>query len=271
MKKLTTIREDIKQVFSDLIFVEETHTYSLKSDPTVKFKSATGVIKNYVKEFNPYLVSEEKAKNNLKKNPNDPRDGSFYRKRWKLQEQEALARGNRVHYYAECYPFLEEPYCNKEKGVYEFFNNFLPPHIHVLLIEIRMFDSSIGLAGTADLLLYDESKDKIIIADWKTNRNLFEYYGNLDGAFSKYQATSYYKYSIQLSIYKYLIEKHTQYKVSEGWIMWLIDGPQKRSTNEKRIIPMYKGDMVKIYKVKDFSKTIGKELERSNVKLGKLW
>lgn len=271
--KIEQIQNILQQTFSDLVFIEETHTYSLKSDTSYKFKnSATGFIKNYVKPFDFWAVSNDKGMANLNKNPDDLRSPDFYRKRWKLQEQEALARGNRVHYYAECYPNFDEPYCDKERGVLEFYQKFLPSHIHVLFQEFRMYDKDLGIAGTADVLLYDELSNSIVIADWKTNnKNLFEYYDNMTGVFSNQPATNYTKYSIQLSIYKYLIEKHTNLKVSTGYIVWLNNQDKFTSKKSTKVKSLYKSKTVKIYAMKDFTEQVSSEFKTINFKTTNLW
>ena len=78
------------------------------------------------------------------------------------------------------------------------------------------------MAGTADIILYNTKTNKFIIADYKTNIDLFKNYkgkkmlipfqDKLDMPFSKYE--------LQLSFYQNLFEQ-CGYEVEDRKIIWL--------------------------------------------------
>ena len=56
--------------------------------------------------------------------------------------------------------------------------------------------------GTADIILYNTKTNKYIIADYKTNEDLFKNFKGkkLNGVFSKHLENGYNKYQIQFSL-----------------------------------------------------------------------
>jgi len=85
----------------------------------------------------------------------------------------------------------------------------MPSHYKPLKMEQRMYHYRYLFGGTADIILYNEKTGKIVLADYKTNKNLFNNFAGkkmlkewsflLDQAFSHY--------IIQLNIYKILLEQ----------------------------------------------------------------
>ena len=104
-------------------------------------------------------------------------------------------------------------------------DKFIKDHRHLISIgsEIVVGSSEIGLAGTFDNLSYDTTKNKFIIIDYKTDKKLE--YSNRYKKFLKplnhLEDCEYNKYSLQLSIYKYIIEKHTSLQIEDLIIVWL--------------------------------------------------
>lgn len=89
----------------------------------------------------------------------------------------------------------------------------------VIAIELRMFSLVYGLAGTTDILLFDKLTNKIIIADYKTNKNLYRKYGNMFFPFDDFENNKLSHYTIQLNIYQMMLEE-AGFEVSERWVIW---------------------------------------------------
>ena len=78
-------------------------------------------------------------------------------------------------------------------------------------------------AGTADLILLNTKTEKLVLADWKTNKDLFKNFKNkkLLPPFKTLLDNPLNRYKIQLNHYKMLIEDMTDLQVEDMWILWL--------------------------------------------------
>ena len=111
--------------------------------------------------------------------------------------------------------------CGQERAVIKFWND-LPEHVVPLILELQMYHKQYMYAGTADVPLYNKKTKTVIIADYKTNKDLFKNFRGkkllhpftdlLDNPFNKYQ--------IQLSYYQLLFEQ-VGLNVSSRKIIWL--------------------------------------------------
>lgn len=205
---------DIKDYFKDLVFNEEKHIYTVEGR---QLPSVSKLIEKFTIKFDEHTVSLEVSE----------RTGATQAEilaEWEATRIEACDRGHRVHLFGELYPFNRslKPTCKQEEAVVKFWDS-LPEHIVPVFVEIRMYHKILGFAGTSDILLYDKIRETFIIADYKTNKDLFKNFKKktllypfnhlLDSPFNKYQ--------IQLSLYQILFEQ-TGHKVSSRKIIWLL-------------------------------------------------
>jgi hypothetical protein len=256
------VKEDLIKRFRKLHFDEDSHTYTINGKVLT---STTTYIDKFSQEFNSYYASENKARKIIQANPNDKRTAQYYRKRWDYINKEATNMGSRIHMFAECYPNFDEPICNGEQGVMDFFN-WIPEHYQLLFLEFRLYDESTLRAGTIDGLLLNTKTNKLVIFDFKTNkRNILEYYTGkkLKDPFGDLYSTNLNKYSLQLSDYMWMIEKNTNYKVEERWIIWLKEGSPDKKCRDRgdaykidKVKPSYNRKFFKLFKVRDYSKQL---------------
>ena len=79
-----------------------------------------------------------------------------------------------------------------------------------LYSELIVWNRKFSIAGQVDFITYNFADDSIDLWDWKTSKTItdenvcFNSYGF--GALSKLPATNFYKYTLQLSIYKQILE-----------------------------------------------------------------
>lgn len=259
---LEKIKDDLSSKFRGLAFDEESHTYTLNGK---QLTSATTYLKRFTDTFNAFHASEAKGKKILSENADDKRTGQYYRKRWNYIKDEATIMGSRIHLYAECYPYFDDPIDWREQAVLDFYK-WLPDNYVQLFAEFRVYDEDTLHAGTIDGILYNKKTGNLVIIDWKTNsRHINEVYKNknLKGSFSKLKDTSLNKYSIQLSDYANIIQKNTDYKVEERWVVWIRQGDvsvKDADRSDDYSIINIKCDLdktnFKLYKVKDYTKDI---------------
>jgi ATP-dependent exoDNAse (exonuclease V) beta subunit len=96
-----------------------------------------------------------------------------------------------------------------------FYNEFIKIYTPITT-EFIVGDTDLKIAGTFDLLAYNNETNEIELWDYKTDKEIkfSSEYGNKLDVFN-IDDCEYNKYSLQLSIYKYLIEKNTNLKISK--------------------------------------------------------
>jgi len=259
-----SVRKEILSCFNGLLFEEESHTYTLKSKTLL---SVTTSLHEFTEPFQQYVISSAMGRNAESTELGKTRDKDYYIRRWRFIREQASNSGSRVHEYLEYnYPdFKEMPRCKQEEGGKSFLLG-LDPKYKVLFAELKMYDEEWGLAGTIDLLLYNTKTGNLVIADWKTNdTNITQVYNHktLKKPFTNLYAHDLNKYSLQLSLYKAILERNTNFKVEEMWIMHLSTNPRLELDYGKRhkvdkyhvedVTPMIEYDGCRVYKTDDKS------------------
>jgi hypothetical protein len=141
------------------------------------------------------------------------------KKLWEINSSGKSTYGTYIHDNAEKYALGQEYDKSRPeiKQVIKFFNN---EGYEVVQPEMRVFSEKLGLAGTVDLLLI---KDGLYyIADYKTciGKDLSDREGNNWTDMMKYPINNvpcieYWKYALQMSVYRYIIENEEDYWTEE--------------------------------------------------------
>jgi hypothetical protein len=217
-KTVTSKRHKILNYFNGLKFSAEEHVYTYNH----RFlSSASSVIKNFTEPF-----EADKIAGYVAKSRGITKEQVL--QEWEDKKNAACDKGNRVHDYGENHGnylagrgTLVPPSDLYEEAVLKFWDS-VPDHIYPFHMELQMFSKDLGIAGTADIILYNEKTDKFIIADYKTNIDLFKNYKGkkMIAPFNNMLDMPYSKYVIQLSIYQHLFEQAGE-KVEERRIIWL--------------------------------------------------
>jgi hypothetical protein len=216
------IRKRISACFPNIKLNELTHKYYI-ADMEVKI-SVSGIVKKFVRKVDFGAIAKRK----------DAKEGlppGTYQKQWDLKRDNSCARGNEAHYFGEDYTF--DRTLSPKNGLQEAIAKFwaeLPDHIVPVFSELMMYtipENKICpdvFAGTADIILYNTKTEKFIIADYKTNEQLFKNFADkkLLGVFSDLLETNFNKYQIQFSNYQLLFEQ-TGFEVSHRKLVWLKD------------------------------------------------
>lgn len=194
-------------------FDESTHTYYVdgSSDGII---SVTTLIHNHFPKFDSDKILKL-MKNKSKKYPN--MSDEQIKKIWSENGKIASGNGTKIHKMIENYYNFLENNTNDEKNT-EFqhflkFNETIKDKFIPYRTEWSIFDGSIDLAGQVDML-YIKKDGTFALYDWKRIKELkkdnsFEKgIGNLDNC-------NYNHYSIQLNIYKRILETRYDLKISE--------------------------------------------------------
>ena len=241
--------DKIKEVYSrkldffkdpSFIFEEQSHSYTFNG---IQYDSVTTFLKRFKVPFERDYWIKRKSKE-LGVEP------SILEAEWTEKATTAADLGTRVHKWIEDFwsgldPSMPED-AEENARVSSFltlyesrFKNLIP-----LKSELKIFSKKWKLAGTVDqpFLMWDEKSKKILflIGDWKTNKDFKDdnhpkgRYKKLLHPFSDLYENSHNEYSIQLSLYRLIIEEEIGIETDGGFLVHL--GP---------------GGVCKIYPVKD--------------------
>ncbi len=204
-------------VLRDISFDESNHAYFPATNNTgnADFISVTTLID----KFFPFDL--ERYINRKSAEENKPKD--IVQAEWERKRDEAAEKGIYLHKQIE--NFLIGQPCHEDFTEFEQFNQFYTQKVVSQKLKFVEAEKIITLkdyniAGTIDALFKKPNGDYVII-DWKRSKNLL-----IDGYPKKYgygmglselshlDNSSYYKYELQQSFYKYILEKEYNMKVS---------------------------------------------------------
>ena len=148
----------------------------------------------------------------------------------------------------EKFPDMEEDFNFRKQRCIELFNKMKKVYTPVAN-EFIVYDQPNGICGTIDALMYNTKKNCFSIIDWKTSKkfdtgNQWSEY--MKEPFSHVINCNTAHYSLQLSLYKYILEKYTSIKIGE-LVLFQIPGKE---------IPM-----PQVFTCFDFSSQIAKYFE----------
>ena len=250
--EVTEIRKKILESFNGLEFVDEGHKYFLNGEELISVSVLAG-------RFESECDTVEKARSYAIKNGETP---EYWMDKWRFTNLKATVTGTQVHSYAESlawlhighpenitednkYKYIEDkgwliPTRHKEEAALKFWEDFKDNNMYVVLPETRVYSSpnpdlprfKENYAGTFDLLLYykhptDDSKSGLVIADWKTNGNIYKDFSRLNHKMMKEPFQDcfdepYGGYTVQLNAYQIPLED-IGLKVIGRRIIWLKD------------------------------------------------
>ena len=224
----------LQDSFKDFKFYEDGHYYTYKDKPVGV--SVTRFIAEYENEFNQQEVAEKVA---LKQD----KTVSQVLKEWKYKADFACCKGTTCHEYAQSLWSLN----NYNQMYFDESEEFLDAvdkiqvqalsfcedyqeHLEHLQDELVIGSDEYDIASAVDHLFYNKLTGGLVLVDYKTNSTLKGY--NDDIKNRKYTKKmkvplhnidddALHHYYIQLSIYKFLIEKYTGLKVDEMFIVYM--------------------------------------------------
>lgn len=213
LQTVEEIREKLKYFDDDLfVFDEPSHTY--RYDGELMYGTTT-FLERFVKPFDSDYWSKKKAE----------QEGITQEEmlaQWDAKRDRSCVLGHKVHAYIEDFhekkttDLTDDPEANER---IEKFHNIYESKLQIfepIASEIKVFSKVWNIAGTIDqLYLY---QGMVLIGDWKTNKKIktdSDYcFNKLLYPFEKFKENELNKYSLQISIYRLLLEEagvHTEY------------------------------------------------------------
>lgn len=220
--------KELDKAFGGFKFFSEDHHYEYKGKRVGI--SVTRLIEEYAQEFKQQEIAERVAK----------RDGKTVQEvldEWKYKNQFACEKGSTCHEYAQSLwsgedwnpkVIYTEEYLNAVEKIQEQANNFYWDYcnrLKHLADEYIIGSEEYNIASAIDHLFINKLTGELVLVDYKTNSYLSGYNKK---AYKKAMKVplqhlnddAIHHYYIQLSIYRYLIEKYTNLKVSEMFIVY---------------------------------------------------
>lgn len=192
-------------------FIADGHRYLIE-ETGQELRSATQFISNFFEKFDKDYWSKYIA----------ARDGFTVKdvlKKWNDKSKESMGFGTLVHAYAEALiknKELPDPLTQRHSVYFSAVDLFMKEEPYEFFDAEKVIGSpSLGIAGTIDGL--SKIGDEVFLIDWKTNEKIdFQGYNGkaclkpLDNL----PDCNFSKYSLQLSLYRYILEKEDGIAVS---------------------------------------------------------
>lgn len=202
-------------MFSDLDFDSRRHLYFVNGE---NYPSVSSIVESFSPKFDENKMLPLSAKKQSKIRGVDVSVDQL-RKEWKLTNEQACALGTNTHTFMEKYTGIETPATPQEIAGVKFIRD-MTPEWNIIIRELRGYSRRFKFAGTQDVPLQHKITQKVAIADYKTNGDLFKAYDYLLPPFQYLESSPFNKYQIQLSLYDIILEE-IGIQVSERFLVYL--------------------------------------------------
>ena len=214
-------RENTHPRDSRIKFYPEPHIYTIDNAPA---PSASTIISKFFPEFDSYSAAS-------RLNPNHDLYGLEIEEIveiWNKKGKEAANKGTFLHEQIENF-YLEQEYQKTEE--FHLFESFVNENNHIkpYRTEWRIFDEHHHIAGTIDLIskngngyeMYDWKRSKKVVNSFNGEPIKSNQWQRGVGHLSDIEDTSYNRYCLQQSLYKYILEKNYGLTVSKMFLVVL--------------------------------------------------
>lgn len=219
--------KELNKAFGDFKFFEEDHHYEYKGKRVGI--SVTRLIEDYTNEFDAQAVAERVA----------TKEGKSVQEvldEWEYKNKFACEKGSAIHEFTQSlwnkeiykarYFDNSEKFINTVEYLARQSNDFYIDYkdrLEHLADEFVIGSEEYDIASAIDHLFINKLTGGIVLVDYKTNSDIHKtekYAKNMKVPLSHLKDFILNHYYIQLSIYKYLVEKYTNLKIEEMFIVW---------------------------------------------------
>jgi len=229
---------------SNIVFYEKGHKYEVLDDRNEKYTSVTTYVHNHFPKFNADLIIESMM-NSKGWGPDHKYWGQSpeeIKKGWNKNSSKVAVAGTNLHYQIECFMNNEvldkgythkellEKYNNDDKNINDkdiewvYFTNFVRDLLNLkpYRTEWMIYDKELKISGSIDMV-YENEDGTLSIYDWKrckeinktNNWNKFA----LTECISHLPDTNFWHYTLQLNLYKIILERKYNRKVKELYLV----------------------------------------------------
>jgi hypothetical protein len=227
---MNPIPSELFTAFNDVTFYDEPHKYFLGGKELI---SVTTLIGRYHEEFNEEFWSGYKGEQ-FKTSPAE------IVRAWKFINKKGTIRGSAIHDYAENlfqnkkyeYPeqlILKEFGYDPVKYTYDIckkhvdkFYNTVQGKLIPIRTEMVVCDKDFLIGGMLDIIFWNVKAQEFQIWDWKTNKEFSRECKerHLTDELCMLEECDIEIYSLQLEMYKQIIEKNVPIKLGQSYLVW---------------------------------------------------
>lgn len=204
---------------NNIYFIDEGHKYFIKNKQYDL--SVTGFVHSFFPKFKADdIISKMMMSRNWKNSKYFGMEVQEIKESWDENGKQAAALGTALH------KSIEEFYNNNPNPMdtteYKYFEKFQIDHKNLkpFRTEWEIYDEELKLAGSIDMVFVDEL-GKYHLYDWKRSKQIKENNQYEEGYFplSHLPNANYWQYSLQLNIYKQILEKNYDIKINDLYIV----------------------------------------------------
>ena len=225
---MQTNYEQTKEKLQAFNFIKKLNKFTTMNTTTnKKFKMSVG------KFASQYSTPFDAMKVSLRTCKGDKEKAEQLRSEWKYKGEQSCIKGTIFHSMVEWLYDLRE---SKDKVVFDLpmklkkqFHSFYlknKDRLKPLAIELKVGLPDGRIHGISDMLYYNTQTDKVYLFDWKTNGKMARTGFNnqmLLNEFKAFPDADFYKYSIQIETYRYIIETVAKIKIDGAFIGWFFE------------------------------------------------
>ena len=211
--------------FNNVVFTEDGHTYTIDGKPATSVTTFIGKFKKpFERDF--WATKSAKKENKTLQEILD---------KWDSISLRACNKGSKFHAFAENYinnkvlPNIIYDFDIDMKAYDKIESHFLKfyedskENLIPVSSELCVGSSQLGICGMVDQLYYSKTLESLVIFDWKTNKKMSyksKFKNNMLEPISHLPECEFTTYSLQLSLYKYIIELETKLDIKKCFIVW---------------------------------------------------
>ena len=246
----TKMLNELNRAFKDFIFYPQDHHYEYKGERVGI--SVTRLIEDYTNEFDSESIAEKVA-------IRDNKSVQEVLDEWEYKNKFSCEKGSTCHEYAQslwsgkewkALTFDEsEEYLNAvgriRMQVRTFYYDYKDRLEH-LADEFVIGSEEYDIASAIDHLFINKLTGGLVLVDYKTNSDIHKtekYAKSMKVPLDHLKDFTLNHYYIQLSIYKYLVEKYAKVKIEEMFIVYASENIENYEIIE---IPYLKKEVIKI-------------------------
>lgn len=206
-------------------FVEDTHTYYVDGS-CAGYTSSTTLVHQLFEKFDAdKIIGKMMRSPKWRFSPYYGMTISQIKDKWDNQRDFAANAGTSMHENIENY-YNKKDHSTDTKE-FGFFKSFEEDHEHLkpYRSEWVVFDEEAKVSGSIDMIYYDgEDTSSLVIADWKRSKEIKmenRWQRGISPHTNHLDDCNFIHYSLQLSIYKYILEKNYGKKISSCFLVIL--------------------------------------------------
>jgi hypothetical protein len=226
------------------ITIDQNHRYKINDGSKLELISVTTLIKKWFSKFD----EDEVIYRIMSSSKEDSEYFNMSKKqildKWKKMRDNGTLLHSKIEHYLLHKDIQLSDIPSSIEVEFQYFMNFLSKHSNLTFVasEKMIISADKKVAGTIDCLMKDELGNYYLI-DWKCSKQIKCYSSDKGfGPLSQFNDCNYDHYTLQLNIYRYILETNYNIKIKS---LWLINLHRNNSNYHRYSIQKY--DIAKLW------------------------